>query len=566
MKLFLAIVVNSLFLLTISNITIGYGQNKSVSPNDISVLLNKSIYNWKENNYNISIKQAHNALTNAINLKNNNLIAKSYNVIGVNYDNLFLLEKALFYYNKSLFYANKTKNDSLKSKIYNNLGNIYFFEKKEYNAGLIYYKKSLIYSQKIHDKSKVFLRKLNICWAYFETKNYKNGLPYLNYLNKYQKTNSNSSTLVALNMLNALYAASTNNQTSAHYYFKKALELGKNEKEKFDLSIVHQKYADFLAKNNDFKEAYKNIDQYNTLTYELQNDLNVKKAKLTGINLEIYQYKKEINTIESKYKINQRDLICKKNKNDRISLFIIIALLIVILLFYFFYQNAKLKQKNNLKDIQSKIQRNIINASINGQEFERKRIAAFLHDNISALLSSADMHLTVLHSKINFTSEELIKSKSILREAHDKVRDLSHDLIPSLLIRFGLYYALQDLCEKNSNSSLHFDYIGYEGTNIRYNEDFETKMYFIITELLNNIIKHSQATQAKLILIEKESELIINIIDNGQGFDTKKFNITEGFGLNQIRARIKNMEGKITIKSSINSGTSVYIKTPIDFK
>jgi signal transduction histidine kinase len=189
-----------------------------------------------------------------------------------------------------------------------------------------------------------------------------------------------------------------------------------------------------------------------------------------------------------------------------------------------------------------------------------------LHDNISALLSSADMHLTVLHSKIDFTSEELIKSKSILREAHDKVRDLSHDLIPSLLIRFGLYYALQDLCEKNSNSSLHFDYIGYEGTNIRYNEDFETKMYFIITELLNNIIKHSQATQAKLILIEKESELIINIIDNGQGFDTKKFNITEGFGLNQIRARIKNMEGKITIKSSINSGTSVYIKTPIDFK
>lgn len=562
MKLYLALVINSFFLLALS--TIGYTQNKSVTANDISILLDKAVQNWKDDNYDTSIKQAHIALNNAININNNNLIARSYNTIGVNYDDLFLLEKALLYYNKSLNYANKSNNDSLKGMIYNNLGNIYFFEKKEFNLGLIYYKKSLVYSQKTNDDVKVFLRKLNICWAFFETQNYESGLPYLNYLNKYQNTNSDSSTLVALNMLNGIYASAYNNQPKAHYYFKKAIAFGQNEK--FDLSIAYQKYAAFLAKNKKFKEAYDNIDKYNALTFELQNDKAIKKAKLTGVNLEINQYKREINAIESKYKTNQRTLINNQTKNDRISYFIISALLIIILLFYFFYQNAKLKQKNNLKDVQSKIQRNIINASINGQEFERKKIAAFLHDNISALLSSADMHLTVLNSKIDFQSEELIKSKSILRDAHDKVRDLSHELIPSLLIRFGLYYALQDLCEKNSNSSLHFDYMGDEETNIRYNEDFETKMYFIITELLNNIIKHSQASQAKLSILEKKGELIINIIDNGQGFDTKKFNITEGFGLNQIRARIKNMEGKFQIKSSLNSGTTVLIKTPIEYK
>ena len=564
MRLFLVTILNSFFILTLGSI--GYSQNKAVSKKDISVLLNKAVDNWKKDNYDTSIKQAHFALTNAIKLNNNYLIAKSYNVIGVNYDELFLLEKALLYYYKGLNYANKTNNDTLKGKIYNNLANIYFFEKKEFTLGLIYYKKSLLYSQKTHDNTKIFLRKINITWAFFETNDFKNGLPYLNYLNKYKDKYADSTTAVVLNMLNGMYAAANNNPVQAHFYFKKAIALGEKENEKFDLSVAYQKYAAFLAQNKNYKEAYHNIDKYNALTYNLQNDKAVKKAKLTGINLETNQYKREINTIESKYKNNQKALIEDKNKNDRISLFIISALLIIILLFYFFYQNARLKQKNSLKDVQSKIQRNIINASINGQEFERKKIAAFLHDNISALLSSADMHLTVLNSKIDFKSEELIKSKAILREAHDKVRDLSHELIPSLLIRFGLYYALQDLCEKNSNSSLHFDYLGCEDTNIRYDEDFETKMYFIITELLNNIIKHSQATQAKLSLLEKKGELIINIIDNGQGFDTRKFNITEGFGLNQIRARIKNMDGRIRIKSSLNSGTSVFIKTPIDYK
>jgi signal transduction histidine kinase len=367
-------------------------------------------------------------------------------------------------------------------------------------------------------------------------------------------------------MLNGMYYSHSNNNKNAVKYYEKAIEYGQQGDEKSDLSFSYLEYSKFLFKNKLFEKAYQNLNSYNTLVSEINIEEKQKKANVAGINLELDEYKREIDNIENKYKTKEQLMIEIQSRNRRISVIIISALIIIIILFYFYFQNSKLKQKNKLKDIQSKIQRNIINASINGQEIERKKIASFLHDNISALLSSADMHLSVLNAKKPESSEELIKTKSILRDAHDKVRDLSHQLLPSLLARFGLYYALHDLCEKNSNSNLHFQYIGPEDTHIRYNEEFEMKMYFIITELLNNIIKHSQANQAQLKLAEKKGNLLIQINDNGKGFDTKKFNIIEGFGLNQIRARIKNMEGKIKIRSTINSGTTISILAPIQFR
>jgi signal transduction histidine kinase len=101
---------------------------------------------------------------------------------------------------------------------------------------------------------------------------------------------------------------------------------------------------------------------------------------------------------------------------------------------------------------------------------------------------------------------------------------------------------------------------------VRYNEDYEMKIYFIITELLNNIIKHSNATNAFVGIEEKNNTLLIHVRDNGKGFDSNEYSIIEGFGLNQIKARINNIGGEITIQSKVKSGTSIHIKTPISYK
>jgi two-component system NarL family sensor kinase len=329
------------------------------------------------------------------------------------------------------------------------------------------------------------------------------------------------------------------------------------------LSFSHLEYSKFLLKNSKYQKAYENLANYNTITAELNNEEKLKKVNVAGINLELDEYKREIDKIENKYQTNQQLLIERQYKNKQISVIIIASLLLIIILFYFFFQNTRLKQNNKLKDIQSKIQENIINASINGQETERKKIAAFLHDNISALLSSAGLHLSVFTSQNQSAPQEIVKTKSLLKEAHDKVRDLSHELMPTLLARFGLFYALEDLCEKNSNSAIDFKYLSTVSTKTRYNEDFEMKIYFIITELFNNITKHSQASNGILTIQENNESLQIEINDNGKGFDTENFEFLEGFGLNQIQSRINNLKGTLTINSKLGYGTLVSILVPV---
>jgi signal transduction histidine kinase len=89
------------------------------------------------------------------------------------------------------------------------------------------------------------------------------------------------------------------------------------------------------------------------------------------------------------------------------------------------------------------------------------------------------------------------------------------------------------------------------------------KLYFIITELMNNILKHSNASEAKVIINEYQNQLSIRVQDNGKGFEAGKSQKSEGFGLTQIRARIRNMKGKFIIDSKPGQGTIISINIPI---
>lgn len=132
------------------------------------------------------------------------------------------------------------------------------------------------------------------------------------------------------------------------------------------------------------------------------------------------------------------------------------------------------------------------------------------------------------------------------------------------MVRFGLFYALEDLCEKNSNSTISFEYESNISKTTRFQEEFEIKIYFILAELINNIIKHSEATIGKIDIKQNKHELKIQVIDNGKGFKTDHPNFFEGFGINQIRARINTMKGKLLIDSKLGMGTIITIQVPIE--
>ncbi|MFD0962997.1 ATP-binding protein [Pseudofulvibacter geojedonensis] len=324
--------------------------------------------------------------------------------------------------------------------------------------------------------------------------------------------------------------------------------------------------------------------QYSNLSdlYERQGNYNksletLKKAhSLYNIHKEKY-LNHTVSEIEAKYS-KEKAIATEVKKRKEMQLFfsIIGAIALIILISgLILYRNSKLKAKNlalvleknkleklnEIEKIQNENSNKVIAATLDGRLKERKNISQILHNSVNSLLSSANLHLQVVKKKSSDSIDELEKSTRIINEASDKVRDLSHTLISDVLINFGLSYALEDLCEKYSNDQLTFSF--HKGTYlVRLEQDFEIKINNIVEEIVNNIIKHSQATKASINLNQDQNQLIINITDNGIGFESSN-ELHEGIGINQIKARVKNLKGTISINSSNENGTNVIIKVPI---
>ncbi len=332
-----------LLVLLISISTISYAQNKLLSKVEITKLTEKSAEYRKAANFEKSLMIARISLHNAIAIKNDSLIATSYNLIALNYYELSENDKAILYYNKGLIFANKIASNKLKDRINNNLGNIYCFNKKQINIGINYYKKSLAYSAKRADSTSIIRTKLNITWAYFDIGSFKEGFPYLEFINTYHSKFGNEDTVVPLNLLNGMYFGNVGKNEKANSYFLIAIQFGKKGNDKENLSYAYQEYSKFLFKKGEYKKAYEYLTLFNSITEELYNREKLKKANVIGNNLELDEYKRKIDAIE--FEKNDQSQSLKQSKII-LALFII-GLIILLLLFYSLFKNNNFKKKIN---------------------------------------------------------------------------------------------------------------------------------------------------------------------------------------------------------------------------
>ena len=214
-------------------------QTKLPSKEETEILIKKATQYMRSANFEESLVTSLKALDYASSINDNHLIAISYNIIGANYNYLAEFDKAISFYKKGINYANKIRNDTIKYRLNNNLGNTYCFEKKQYGIGIDYYKKALEYSQKTADTSQIMLTKLNLAWAYFEIDAFNDGFSYLKFVNKHHLKFGDKSTIVALNMLNGMYYGNKGENKKAESYFLNAIKLGNVGAEKTDLSFSH---------------------------------------------------------------------------------------------------------------------------------------------------------------------------------------------------------------------------------------------------------------------------------------------------------------------------------------
>ena len=206
---------------------------------------------------------------------------------------------------------------------------------------------------------------------------------------------------------------------------------------------------------------------------------------------------------------------------------------------------------------------------IKTQEEERKRIAEQLHDQIGQTLTAMKMNLEMISRSLSNGSKRIkarvLDTQQLLTETLEDVRYLTSDLRPTMLDDFGLVPTLRwygQSFSKRFNIKFHLT----ENIVGRLSSEIETLLYRITQEGLTNVAKHSKAKNVWVDLFFENSNVYINIKDNGIGFDAEKlFNgdlTKNSFGLISMRERVELLGGEFCIKSKINNGTRITIKIP----
>ena len=214
-----------------------------------------------------------------------------------------------------------------------------------------------------------------------------------------------------------------------------------------------------------------------------------------------------------------------------------------------------------MESMQQEKEIQLLQAVMQGEEKERSRIAKDLHDGVAGMLAAVKMHFKSIAMHVGgvLKTEGYQQGIQLLDEASQEVRKTSHNLMPEVLLQHGLDEAVRRYCNNVTNSSklmVQYYPIGEIG---RFIDSFELSVYRIVQELLNNIVKHSKASEAIVQITHQSGLLSITIEDNGIGLP-KEGQQKDGIGLKSLQSRVKAMNGKIEFDSTSGQGLNAYLE------
>lgn len=436
--------------------------------------------------------------------------------------------------NRSLKY---TSDSLLIEQIYGNLGQLWYqasYPKK----GLGFYQKSLRFNS---DKKSLSyqITVSNIGSAYTDLKQLDSALIYVK--RSHQLAVDLKDTIgisIAVNNLATIYRDLNQNKEALKYYHQ-ALVLAEKTESKEEKRIILLNLSQLYEKIGETEKAYSFYKSYVDLKEQIFNaemDKNLVDA------LEKYRTSKRKRQLaELKLKSQQKDAKHKR----QIFLTIIIGIgFVILLLTIIIWLRWKSIQQRNRAHLE------VITATLNGEEKQRIKIAQELHDELGGLLGITRMLFTKSKKLFTENSPELFERiDSILLEANNRTRSISHDLFSPTLKQFGLQPAIKEQIAniKFSNPDLE---INLETEEFRLEPELELNCFRICTELFTNTIKYANATAIQLQIVFRKEGLQLIYADNGVGFDPSK--VTKGVGLNSIEARVKSYDGNLVYTSNSN--------------
>ncbi len=210
-----------------------------------------------------------------------------------------------------------------------------------------------------------------------------------------------------------------------------------------------------------------------------------------------------------------------------------------------------------------------LKAIVETEEKERKRIAADLHDGVGQLLSRVKINLGLAEDEFDESEgsksmELVVQSKQAVEEIMTELRNISYNLLPPSLDQFGLAVAIAEEVSKlkdNPNLHVHFDNATVDS---KFDPKIEIVLFRVFQEILQNALKHADASDITIQLIQHETSLLLMIEDNGNGFEVQKaIRKIDSSGLKNIYSRVQFINGKMHIDSRPGNGANTTIEIPL---
>ena len=527
--------------------------------NEGEVLFNMANIQFEEKDYLGAEENAITALRLIRNLPKteNNLdtLWSINNLLAIISDELGQFDKAIEYHQKALSFSDQIKDNYLYTLYSNSNIALIYKEQKQYDKALGIYKD-------LFNNKEILLQEPNnyalILGDYAYVKHLSNKFKTDEitsmFTEAYKMSDSlqDNYSLMSISLNASEFYKDLSLKDSALFFANRAYNLAKktNTNDVILKSLILKSDIEEPAKAKTF------LTEYVKLSDSLQNKERAIRNKFARIEFET-------------------DLIVERSKQiakERLwLLFLSIGLIFTLLLLYIIVTQRTKNKELRFNQQQQETNEEIYNLMLSQQDkidearvAEKKRISEEIHDGILGRLFGIRLSLDSLNmSSKPEAMETREKYLEDLKEIEEDIRKVSHELNSDFVSGSNYISIIKSLLETQTKA-YKLTYVLRNDDNIDWDSiNNKTKIHYyrIIQESLQNIYKHANATEVHISFKQKNNVICLSISDNGSGFDVNK--ARKGIGLKNINSRVKEIQGELDIKSTMNSGTRIRIKAPI---
>lgn len=471
-------------------------------------------------------------------------IAKAYNDIGTVYERMGDRQKALEHFLRMLEPAQKDPSREQLAVAYQNIGATYYALEKD-SLALPYIRKAYELNKQLGRKSALLISIFNLAGIRNKQGDYTGARESYEECIALAKELQDDYLLANCYQNIALVYSSLgqNQQAEAFFGEARALDTVLNDAQ-FTMKL-HEDMALFYSSTGNYRQAY----AYRIIADRFRDSLTSaeKEARIAEIQT-------RYETAQKERKISDQALVIQQQKSRQRNLLTGLSALALALA-----AGAVLyRQRHRARSAQQQYR-----LVLDTEQRERVRIARDLHDSIGQMLSAVKMQLSAMPTDAAPAPQKNMRqAQEMLDQAITEVRTISHNLIPEAL-HFGIAGALEELCSRMSTGPVQVALFIDESLKAgRFDRQFELSLYRIVQEVVHNMLKHAAARQITIRAEQKNRSVLLDIRDDGKGFDTERIHESTGIGWKNIFARVRLLNGKMNIHSERIKGTQIQIILP----